>query len=123
MILNFLSIYVERSVLFLVACYGTLHPALSVRLLVRLSVRPSVHFTFSALMGVLALLLLPKCSTDLNYGPCPPTRDWGSCVSGLVPTPCECFLPVVISFKFRSEENTSIDSESYMDILIGKRTD
>ena len=47
------------------------------------SVRPS-HFTFSALMGVLALLLLPKCSTDLNYGPCPPARDWGSRVSGLV---------------------------------------
>ena len=54
---------------------------------VRLSVGPSVgpsHFTFSALMGVLALLLLPKCSTDLNYGPCPPARDWGSRVSGLV---------------------------------------
>ena len=24
--------------------------------------------------GVLALLHLPKCSTDLNYGPCPPAR-------------------------------------------------
>ena len=35
-------------------------------------------------MGVLALLLLPKCFTDLNYGPWPPARDWGSCVSGLV---------------------------------------
>ena len=72
---------------FLVACYATLHPALSVRRSFRrsvgLSVRPS-HFTFSALMGVLALLLLPKCSTDLNYGPCPPARDWGSRVSGLV---------------------------------------
>ena len=50
---------------------------------VRRSVGPS-HFTFSALMGVLALLLLPKCSIDLNYGPCPPARDWGSRVSGLV---------------------------------------
>ena len=47
------------------------------------SIRPS-HFTFLALMGVLALLLLPKCSTDLNYVPCPPARDWGSRVSGLV---------------------------------------
>ena len=47
------------------------------------SVGPS-HFTFLALLGVLALLLLPKCSTDLNYGPCPPARDWGSRVSGLV---------------------------------------
>ena len=55
----------------------------SVRPLVRPSVRPS-HFTFSALMGVLALLLLPKCSTDLNYDPCPPARDWGSRVSDLV---------------------------------------
>ena len=35
-------------------------------------------------MGVLALLLLPKCSTDLNYGPCPPARDWDSRVSDLV---------------------------------------
>ena len=53
---------------------------------VGLSVRPSVrpsNFTFSALMGFLALLLLPKCSADLNYGPCPPARDWGSRVSGL----------------------------------------
>ena len=51
------------------------------------SVSPSFclsHFYFAALMGVLALLLLPKCSTDLNYGPCPPARDWGSRVSGLV---------------------------------------
>ena len=31
-----------------------------------------------------ASMLLPKCSGDLKYGPCPPTRDWGSCVSGLV---------------------------------------
>ena len=59
----------------------------SVRRSVRRSVGPSVgpsHFTFSALMGFLALLLLPKCSTDLNYGPCPPARDWGSRISGLV---------------------------------------
>ena len=54
-----------------------------VHLSVRRSVGPS-HFTFLALMGFLALLLLPKCSTDLNYGPCPPARDWGSRVSGLV---------------------------------------
>ena len=35
-------------------------------------------------MGFLAIPLLPKCSTDLKYGPCPPARDWGSRVSGLV---------------------------------------
>ena len=29
-------------------------------------------------------LLLPKWSSDLKYGPCPPTRDLGSRVSGLV---------------------------------------
>ena len=55
--------------------------------LVSLSVRRSVgpsHFTVSALMEFLALLLLPKCSHDLNNGPCPPARDWGSRVSGLV---------------------------------------
>merc|ERR1712074_99662 len=42
------------------------------------------HLTFSTLMGFLAIPLLPKCSTDLEYGPCPPARDWGSHVSGLV---------------------------------------
>ena len=40
---------------FLFACYATLHPAL----LVRRSVRPS-HFTFSASLGFLAMLLLPN---------------------------------------------------------------
>ena len=29
-------------------------------------------------------LLLPKWSGDLKYGPCPPARDFGSRVSGLV---------------------------------------
>ena len=28
--------------------------------------------------------LLPKCSSDLKYSPCPPVRDLGSRVSGLV---------------------------------------
>ena len=49
---------------------------------VRQSVRPS-HFTFWV-FAVLASLLLPKWSGDLNYGPCPPARGWGSRVSGLV---------------------------------------
>ena len=30
-------------------------------------------------------LLLPKWSSDFKYGPCPPARDFGSRVSGLVP--------------------------------------
>ena len=29
-------------------------------------------------------LLLPKCSSDLKYGPCPPAHNFGSRVSGLV---------------------------------------
>ena len=43
-------------------------------------VRPSVgpHFTFFMFLRSLDSLLLPK------YGPCPPARDWGSRVSGLV---------------------------------------
>ena len=64
---------------FLVACYAALNPAL----LVRPSVRPS-HFTFLGFLRSLASLLLPKRSSDLKYGPCPPARDWGSRVSGLV---------------------------------------
>ena len=48
---------------FLVACYATLHPALSVRPSVRPSVRRSVgpsHFTFFVFLRFLASLLLPK---------------------------------------------------------------
>ena len=64
-----------------------MRPRISIRGHVRRSVGPSVgpsHFTFSAFMGILAIPLLPKCATDLKYGPCPPARDWGSCVSGLI---------------------------------------
>ena len=50
---------------------------------VRPSVRPS-HFTFLASLSFLALQLLPKCSADLKYGPCPSARDWVSRVTGLV---------------------------------------
>ena len=76
---------------FLVACYWTLQPALSVRSSVRPSVSPSVgpsvrpsHFTFFGFLRFLALLLLPKWWSGLNYGPCPPARDLGSRTSGLV---------------------------------------
>ena len=49
-------------------------------------VGPSVRHTllFFVFLGFLASLLLPKWSGNLNYGPCPPARDWGSRVSGLV---------------------------------------
>ena len=47
---------------------------------------PSVgpHFTFFMIFNSLTSLLLPKWSSDLKYGPCPPTCDFGSCVSALV---------------------------------------
>ena len=83
--------------LFLVACYATLHPTLSVRRSVRWSVRWSVRrsvrrsiglsvtlYFFGVYVFFFAIPLLPKCATDLKYGPCPPARDWGSRVSGLV---------------------------------------
>ena len=69
---------ISGSLQFFDACYVTLHPALSVAL----SVRPSVTLYF--FLRFLAPLLLPKWSDDLNYSPCPPARDWGSRVSGLV---------------------------------------
>ena len=47
------------------------------------SICPS-HFTFFGFLQFLASLLLRKWSGDLNYSPCPPARDWGSRVSGLV---------------------------------------
>ena len=60
--------------------YATLHLALyvcpSVSRLVGLSVISSSFF--------FTLLLLPKCSTDLKYGPCPAAHNWVSRVSGLV---------------------------------------
>ena len=46
------------------------------------SVRLS-HFIFLMFLWSFFSLLLPKCSSALKYSPCPPTRDWGSCASGL----------------------------------------
>ena len=57
--------------LFLVACYATIHPALSVRASVRHTL------LFLALMGFLALLLLAKCSTDLKLLPLPTRTQLG----------------------------------------------
>ena len=71
----------------LVACYATLQPALSVRPSARPSYRPLVrpsHFNFLGVLRSLASLLLPKWWRGLKYGPCPPARDLGSRVSGLV---------------------------------------
>ena len=61
---------------------------------VSLSVGWSVTFHFFYEFYFLTSLLLPKWSRDLKYGPCPPARDWGSRVSGLV-----CFLSSSLSFR------------------------
>ena len=68
---------------FLVACtrlYNPLCP--SVRRLVRQTL---LFLLFQRLWAVIALLHLPKCMASLfHHCPCPPTRDLGSRVSGLV---------------------------------------
>ena len=71
---------------FLVACYATLHPALSVGRSVCLSVTFYFFYFFYFFYEFYfrTSLLLPKWSGDLKYGPCPPERDLGSRVSGLV---------------------------------------
>ena len=82
---NVRGVSIIISKVFLVACHATLHPALSVRRSVRPSVRHTLLF-FLFFLRSLASLLLPKWSSDLKNSPCPPTRDWGSRVSGLVAT-------------------------------------
>ena len=62
---------------------ATVQPALSVGRSIGWSVGRS-HFTFFYDFISLTSLLLPKRSGDLKYGPCPPARDFGSRVSGLV---------------------------------------
>ena len=52
--------------------------------LVCLSVGWSVTLYFFYDFYFWTSLLLPKWSSDLKYGPCPPARDFGSRVSGLV---------------------------------------
>ena len=42
------------------------------------------RFTFFCDFYFLTSLLLPKWSSDLKYGPCPPAPDFGSRVSGTV---------------------------------------
>ena len=48
-------------------------------------IRPSVrHISFFyVILRSLAFLLLPKCSADLKYDPCPPAHDLGSRIPGL----------------------------------------
>ena len=67
--------------------HATLQPALSVGWSVGQSVGWLVgrsHFTFFHDFIFLTSLLLPKWSSDLKYGPCPPAHDFGSRASGIV---------------------------------------
>ena len=61
--------------------HATLHPALSVGWSVGWLVGHTLLFYDFYFW---TSLLLPKWSSDLKYGPCPPVRDLGSRVSGLV---------------------------------------
>ena len=68
--------------------HATLQPALSISRLVSWWVGWSVGWSvtlyfFYDFISFISLLL-PKWSGDLKYGPCPPARDFGSRVSGLV---------------------------------------
>ena len=67
----------NANISFLVACYVTLHPAISVRR----SVGPFVTFYF--FFSSMASLLLPKWTKNLKWGSCPLARDWWSRVSSL----------------------------------------
>ena len=68
----------------------------------------SLHFTITQsratgiadhilpLGDLLRLLLLPRCPCDLlQHCSCPPARDWGSCVSGLVSLHVICLLAII----------------------------
>ena len=65
---------------FLVACYATLQR----RSVCRSVCRSVTLYFFWGFLRFSASLLLPKWSSDVKYGPCPPARDWGSRVPGLV---------------------------------------
>ena len=85
-----------KTVTILVACYATLHPAMLVHWLVLFLVNWLVSqlvpfFIFLAFLSFLSLLLLPKCFSDLFlHCSCPPARDQGSRVSGLVQVLINC---------------------------------
>ena len=66
-----------KDVLFLVACYATLHPTLSVRRLVCRSIGHTLLFWVIEDFDL-------STTRDLNYSPCQTAPKWGGRVSGLV---------------------------------------
>ena len=89
---NFLSCFdhplihsIVKHYTLLVACYTTLHPAMSVHWLVGLSVGRLVGQSPFFFLSILSTPLLPRCPSDpLQHCSCPPALDQGSRVSGLV---------------------------------------
>ena len=83
--LSFYHFVILLFCLFLVACYATLHPAMSVGRSIGWSVGRSVGrlvgrsvsplLTFSAFLSFLIKQLLPRCPSDLQHCSCPPARD------------------------------------------------
>ena len=77
----------QNIILFFSCVHATLQHALYVCASVGWSASWS-HYSFFYNIFSFTSLLLPKWSSDLKYGPCLPTCDFGSRVSGLV-----SFLP------------------------------
>ena len=86
--------FIARKKLIFSRVHATLQTALSVGRSVGRS-----HFTFFYDFISLTSLLLPKWSDDLKNGPCPPARNFGSRVSGLVQYYVErAYMPNSCSF-------------------------
>ena len=90
--------------------HATLHPALSVG-------RSVGHILLFYEFYSLTLLLLPKWSVDLKYGPCPPARDWGSRVSGLVLNGTSRIFLYLFTWKIQRELVTDLKKTIYTVLL------
>ena len=97
---------------FLVACtrlYNPLCPLVGL-LVGRLVLRS--HFTFFYDFITLTSLLLPKCSGDLKYGRCPPTRNFSSHVSGLVLSCVDSLQFIKVAFTSRRCKYSKITEDA-----------
>ena len=67
--------------------------------------------TFSAFLIFLCSQLLPKCLAELYHCSCPPARDWGSRVSGLVQcTTCDVSFEDEESFNAHARSLTTSEN-------------